>query len=141
MNLSLLHPTSRQPNCGAIWLKQREVPSLTSIWRPRLFAIFSGASERQGTNWPSRSSKLLNAVWAIETGWVVQLNGDETFGFCSTDIDMIALGFLSLWWCQQSCLFLLYSSSIRREEAVCSDIYWNAENRLVTPQSQHGKGS
>ena len=38
---------------------------------------------------------LLNAVRAIETGWVVQLNGDATFGFCRTDIDMIALGFCS----------------------------------------------
>jgi len=38
---------------------------------------------------------LLNAVRAIETGWVVQLNGDATFGFCCADIDMIALGFCS----------------------------------------------
>jgi hypothetical protein len=38
---------------------------------------------------------LLNAVRAIETGWVVQLNGDATFGFCRADIDMIALGFCS----------------------------------------------
>ena len=38
---------------------------------------------------------LLNAVRAIETGWVVQLNGDATFGFCSADIHMIALGFCS----------------------------------------------
>ena len=38
---------------------------------------------------------LLNAVCAIETGWVVQLNGDATYGFCSADIDMIALGFCS----------------------------------------------
>ncbi len=36
---------------------------------------------------------LLNAVCAIETGWVVQLNGDATFGFCRADIDMIVLGF------------------------------------------------
>ena len=38
---------------------------------------------------------LLNAVRAIETGWVNQLNGDATFGFCRADIDMIALGFCS----------------------------------------------
>ena len=38
---------------------------------------------------------LLNAVRAIETGWVVQLNGDATFGFCRADIDMIALLFCS----------------------------------------------
>jgi hypothetical protein len=38
---------------------------------------------------------LLNAVRAIETRWVVQLNGDATFGFCRADIDMIALGFCS----------------------------------------------
>jgi hypothetical protein len=38
---------------------------------------------------------LLNAVRAIETGWVVQLNGDATFGFCRADVDMIALGFCS----------------------------------------------
>ncbi len=38
---------------------------------------------------------LLNAVRAIETRWVVQLNGDETFGFCRADIDMIALYFCS----------------------------------------------
>jgi hypothetical protein len=36
---------------------------------------------------------LLNAVRAIETVWVVQLNGDATFGFCSAN--MIALGFCS----------------------------------------------
>ena len=39
---------------------------------------------------------LLNAVRAIETGWMVQLNGDATFGFCRADIDMIALGFCSI---------------------------------------------
>ena len=38
---------------------------------------------------------LLNAVRAVETGWIVQLNGDATFGFCRADIDMIALGFCS----------------------------------------------
>ncbi len=38
---------------------------------------------------------LLNAVRAIKTGWVVQLNGDATFGFCHADIDMVALGFCS----------------------------------------------
>ncbi len=38
---------------------------------------------------------LSNAVRAIETGWVVHLNGDTTFGFCSADLDMIALGFCS----------------------------------------------
>ena len=38
---------------------------------------------------------LLNAVRAIETGWVIQLNGDATFGFCRADIDMIALCFCS----------------------------------------------
>ena len=32
---------------------------------------------------------------AIETGWIVQLNGDAAFGFCRSDIDMIALGFCS----------------------------------------------
>ncbi len=36
---------------------------------------------------------LLNAVRAIETGWVVQLNGDATFGFCRANIDMIVLSF------------------------------------------------
>ena len=38
---------------------------------------------------------LLNAVCPIETGWVLQLNGDATFGLCRADIDMIALGFCS----------------------------------------------
>ena len=38
---------------------------------------------------------LLNAVRAIETGWVMQLNGDATFGFCCANIDIIALGFCS----------------------------------------------
>ena len=38
---------------------------------------------------------LLNAVRAIETGWVVQLNGNATFGFCRADINMIALSFCS----------------------------------------------
>jgi hypothetical protein len=36
---------------------------------------------------------LLKAVRAIETGWAVQLTGDIIFGFCSANIDMIALGF------------------------------------------------
>ncbi len=39
---------------------------------------------------------LLNAVRAIETGWMVQLNGDAIFGFCHTYIDKIAPGFYSL---------------------------------------------
>ncbi len=38
---------------------------------------------------------LLNAIWAIETRWVVPLNRDETFGFCCADIHMIALGVCS----------------------------------------------
>ncbi len=38
---------------------------------------------------------LLNAVRTIQTGWVVQLNGDAAFGFCRADIDMLALGFCS----------------------------------------------
>ncbi len=38
---------------------------------------------------------VLNAVRAIETGWVMQLNWDATFGFCHADIDMIALALSS----------------------------------------------
>ncbi len=38
---------------------------------------------------------LLDAFRAIETGWVVQLNGGTPFGLCSTDIDMITLSFCS----------------------------------------------
>ena len=36
---------------------------------------------------------LFNAIRALETGWVVQLNGDGTFGFCRAAVDMIGLGF------------------------------------------------
>jgi hypothetical protein len=39
---------------------------------------------------------LLNAIRALETGWVVQLNEDATFGFCSAAVDMIGLGFCSM---------------------------------------------
>jgi hypothetical protein len=39
---------------------------------------------------------VLNAVRIIWTGWGTQLNGDATFGFCSTNVDMIALGFNSI---------------------------------------------
>ncbi len=38
----------------------------------------------------------LNALRALETGWVIQLNGDATFGFCRAELDMIELGFNSL---------------------------------------------
>ena len=34
---------------------------------------------------------LFNAIRALECGWVVQLNGDGTFGFCRADVD-ICLG-------------------------------------------------
>ena len=39
---------------------------------------------------------LANAIRALECGWVVQLNGDGTFGFCRADIDMLGLGFCSM---------------------------------------------
>jgi hypothetical protein len=41
---------------------------------------------------------VLNAVRSIETGWGRgnQLNGDTTFGFCSANVDMMALGFNSM---------------------------------------------
>ncbi len=39
---------------------------------------------------------LKNAIRALETGWVVQLNGDATFGFCRAAVDMIGLGFCSM---------------------------------------------
>ncbi len=39
---------------------------------------------------------LLNAIRALETGWVVQLNGDATFGFCCSAVDMIGLCFCSM---------------------------------------------
>ncbi len=55
---------------------------------------------------------LLNVVRAIETVWIVQLNGDATFGSCRADIDMIALRFI--WRQQQSRLYLIYSASNRR---------------------------
>jgi hypothetical protein len=38
----------------------------------------------------------LHALRALETGWVIQLNGDAMFGFCCTVLDMIELGFNSL---------------------------------------------
>ncbi len=43
-----------------------------------------------------------DAVRRIESGWVVQFNGDAIFGFCHTAIDMIALSFcfISLRRCQ-----------------------------------------
>jgi len=39
---------------------------------------------------------LMNAISALETGWVVQLNGDATFGFCRSAVDMIGLCFCSV---------------------------------------------
>ncbi len=39
---------------------------------------------------------LLNAIRALETSWVVQLNGDATFGFCRAAVDMIGLSFFSM---------------------------------------------
>jgi hypothetical protein len=39
---------------------------------------------------------LMNAIRALETGWIVQLNGDATFGFCRAAVDMIGLGFCSM---------------------------------------------
>ena len=39
----------------------------------------------------SSKSTLQISVCTIKTGWAVQLNGDATFGFCRTDIDVIAL--------------------------------------------------
>ena len=39
---------------------------------------------------------LMNAIRALECGWVVQLNGDATFGFCRAAVDMIGLGFCSM---------------------------------------------
>ena len=39
---------------------------------------------------------LANAIRTLECGWVVQLNGDGTFGFCCTDVDMLGLGFCSM---------------------------------------------
>jgi hypothetical protein len=38
----------------------------------------------------------LNALHALETGWVIEINGDATFGFCRAELDMIELGFNSL---------------------------------------------
>ena len=39
---------------------------------------------------------LCNAIRAIECGWVVQLNGDGTLGFCRADVNMIGPGFFSM---------------------------------------------
>ena len=39
---------------------------------------------------------LFVAIRALETGWVMQLNGDGTFGFCRAAVDMIGLGFCSM---------------------------------------------
>ncbi len=39
---------------------------------------------------------LCNFIHALETGWIVQLNGDGTFGFCHAAVDMIGLGFCSM---------------------------------------------
>ena len=38
----------------------------------------------------------MNAVRALESGWVVQLTGDCTFGFCRAAVDMLGLGFCSM---------------------------------------------
>jgi hypothetical protein len=35
---------------------------------------------------------LFNVLRAIATGWVFQLNGDATFSFCKSAVDMIGLG-------------------------------------------------
>ena len=39
---------------------------------------------------------LANAIRALESCWVMQLNGDGTFGFCRAAVDMIGLSFCSM---------------------------------------------
>jgi hypothetical protein len=39
---------------------------------------------------------LANCIRALECGWVMQLNGDGTFGFCRHAVDMLGLGFCSM---------------------------------------------
>jgi hypothetical protein len=39
---------------------------------------------------------LLNAISALETGWVVQLKGNAKFGFCRPAVNMIGLDFCSM---------------------------------------------
>ena len=39
---------------------------------------------------------LANCIRALECGWVMQLNGDGTFGFCRNAVDMLGLGFCSM---------------------------------------------
>ena len=39
---------------------------------------------------------LFDAIRALECGWVVQLNGDGTFGVCRTAVDMLGLCFCSM---------------------------------------------
>jgi hypothetical protein len=39
---------------------------------------------------------LMNAIRALETGWVLQLNGYATFGYCRAAMDMIGLCFCSM---------------------------------------------
>ncbi len=38
----------------------------------------------------------LNALRGIKTGWGNRMNGDATFGFCRSNVDMICLGFTSM---------------------------------------------
>ena len=66
---------------------------------------------------------LLNAARAIETGWVVQLNEDATFGFCRADIDMIALGFCSFCGSNNSVCFSYILHSTEGEKLYTVTFY------------------
>ncbi len=59
---------------------------------------------------------LLKVIRAIETGWVVQLNGDAQFSFCSADIDMIALGFCSFGGSNNSVCYSYIPNKIEGEK-------------------------
>ena len=74
---------------------------------------------------------LLNAVRAIETGWVNQLNGDATFGFCRADIDMIALGFCSFGGANNPVCFS-YIPHQSEGEKLYTKTYYEMQSAVMT---------
>ena len=83
---------------------------------------------------------LLNAVRAIETGWVVQLNGDATFGFCHANIDMISLVFCSLAGSNNPVCFSYIPHQSEGEKLYTKTYYDNAECSYGSPQGGNPKG-
>ena len=66
----------------------------------------------------------LNALRALETGWVIQLNGDATFGCrADSDVDMTELGFNSLGTVNNHACWSLISHQAEGEKTYTLTFY------------------